>query len=387
MQTIKYDLIVVGGRVAGSISSFYASKEGLDVLMLEKNPEIGTPVQCAGGVSETFFKSMKIKPSPQFTCSRIMGARIHAPSGASFLTRDPIIKGYIVERKIFDKHLAILAAEQGTEIMLNTIAKDLIIKNGKVKGVIVKKDGQRFDIRSEIVIAADGIQSKIARKAGLNTRFKVDEICSCAQSEMVGVNVKKEIIEFYLGDRIAPGGYLWIFPKGDERANIGVGIRRRKWNTKSAQYYLKKFTSRLDATEIEFNIGAVPIGGPVKRTYTDGLMVVGDAAGQVDPLTGGGIHIAAECAKIAGETASEAIEEDRTDAEFLKRYEKRWYKSVGSNIKRSHKYRKILNQLNDEDLNNLVESLKGKELNLSKLSLLKLGKDYPKILKTLKEIL
>jgi len=146
---------------------------------------------------------------------------------------------------------------------------------------------------------------------------------------MVGVNIKKEIMELYFGNRTAPGGYFWAFPKGEERANIGVGIRRREWNAKSAQYYLKKFTSKLDATEIEFNIGAVPIGGPVKRAYTDGLMVVGDAAGQVDPLTGGGIHIAAKCAKIAGETALEAIEVGRTDAEFLKRYEKRWYRRVG----------------------------------------------------------
>ncbi|MBC7089309.1 MAG: NAD(P)/FAD-dependent oxidoreductase [Methanobacteriales archaeon] len=384
---MKYDLIVVGGRVAGSISSFHAAREGLDVLMVEKNPEIGTPVQCAGGVSDTFFKSMKIKPLAQFTCSRIRGACIHAPSGASFLTDDPIIKGYIVERKIFDKYLAIRAAEQGTEIMLNTIAKDLIIKDGKVGGVIVKKDGQTFDICSDIVIAADGIQSKIARKAGLDTRFRVDEICSCAQSEMVGVNIKKEIMELYFGNRTAPGGYLWVFPKGEERANIGVGIRRRKWNAKSAQYYLKRFTSKLDATEIEFNIGAVPIGGPVKRTYTDGLMVVGDAAGQVDPLTGGGIHIAAECAKIAGEIASEAIEMGRADAEFLKRYEKRWYKRVGANIKRSLKYRKILNQLTDEDINKLVESLEGGELNLFSTSLLRFVKDYRNILRILKEIL
>ncbi|BAW32263.1 MAG TPA: NAD(P)/FAD-dependent oxidoreductase [Methanothermobacter sp.] len=385
---MKYDLIVVGGRVAGSISSFYASKYGLKVLMIEKNPEIGVPVQCAGAVSDTFFKSMKIKPSSRFTCSKITGACIHAPSGASFLTRDPLITGYIVERKIFDKHLAIMAAEQGTDIMLNTIAKNLIIKDGRVTGVTVKKDGQIFDIHSDIVIAADGIQSKIARKAGLDTRFKADEICSCAQSEMVGVNIKKETMEFYLGNRTAPGGYLWIFPKGDERANIGVGIRRNEWNKKSAHYYLKKFTSKLDATEIEFNIGAVPLGGPIKKTYADGLLVVGDAAGQVDPLTGGGIHTAAECAKIASETVVEAIEKGRTDAKFLKEYEKRWYKKIGVNIERSLKYRKILDKLTDKDLNNLVESLKGKELNLtSKLSLLKLVKNYPDILKILKEIL
>ncbi|MBC7099914.1 hypothetical protein H5T52_12570 [Candidatus Bipolaricaulota bacterium] len=116
-------------------------------------------------------------------------------------------------------------------------------------------------------------------------------------------------------------------------------------------------------------------------------MVVGDAAGQVDPLTGGGIHIAAECAKIAGETASEAIEMGRADAEFLKRYEKRWYRRVGANIKRSLKYRKILNQLTDEDINKLVESLKGGELNLFSTSLLRLVKDYPNILRILKEIL
>ncbi|GAB4305952.1 MAG: NAD(P)/FAD-dependent oxidoreductase [Methanobacteriaceae archaeon] len=382
---MKYDVIVVGGRVAGSTSSFFASKKGLNVLMIEKRQEIGTPVQCAGATSYKTFETLQIKPSPKYVRSEIFGADLYSPEGKLAKLRGSVAEGLILERKIFDKELAIKSANAGTDIMLKTNVKDLIIEKKNVKGVIAKHLGKTIEIKSDLVIAADGLQSEIARKAGLNTTAKPLDICSCAQYEMVGLDIDPNYLKFYFGDKIAPGGYVWIFPKGENIANVGVGVRSQE-NT--AFYYLNKFASNLSAKPVELNIGGVPVAGPIEKTFTDGLIVVGDAAHQVDPITGGGIHIAAACGKIAGEVASDAIQKEDTSSNFLKKYEELWKEAVGRDINRSLKYRKALDNMNDNDLNILINYAQGKDVgSISKLSMIKLVKEYPQLIKILKDLL
>ena len=382
---MNYDVIVVGGRVSGSISSLYASKNGAKVLMIEKNQEIGTPVQCAGGVSDSFFKHMDIKPSSEYTLSRVEGATLYSPDGNKLSSKNKILKGRILERKNFDKNLAILSANEGTDIMLKTSVKGLITENGQVKGVVAKHLGKTLEISSKIVIAADGIESNIAKYYGINSQFKPQEVCSCAQFEIVGIDVDPTMMEFHFGQKIAPQGYAWVFPKGDNRANIGLGIRSSE---DTAYNYLKKFTNKIGGRTVEFNVGAVPVGGPIKKTYGNGIMVVGDAAGQVDPVTGGGIHISAKCAKIAGTVAAEAIQKDDFSERFLKNYEKEWKNQIGKDLQKSLRFRKIFDKLNDKDVNNLVKSAQNNNFNsISKLEMIKLVKGYPELLKLLRTIL
>jgi digeranylgeranylglycerophospholipid reductase len=382
---MNYDVVVVGGRVSGSIASMYASKNGANVLMIEKHQEIGTPVQCAGGVSDSFFEKIDIKPSSEYTLARVCGATIYSPDGNSVSSKNKILKGRVLERKNFDKNLAIQSANAGTEIMLKTTVKGLIRENGQVTGVVAKHLGKTIEIPTKIVIAADGIESNIAQSYGLESRFNPKDICSCAQFEMVGLDVDPEMMKFYFGQEIAPGGYAWIFPKGDDRANVGLGIRSSQG---TAYNYLQKFAEKLGGKKVEFNVGAVPVGGPIPKTYGNGLIVVGDAAGQVDPVTGGGIHVSAECAKIAGIVAAEAIQKEDYSEKSLKNYEKVWKKQVGKNLEKSLRFRKIFDKLDDEDINNLLKSAQNNNFDsISKLSILKLLKGYPELLKLLRSIL
>jgi digeranylgeranylglycerophospholipid reductase len=382
---MRYDVIVVGGRIGGSSSSLFASKNDLDVLMIEKRQEIGTPVQCAEATSYGTFDTLEIEPSKKYICSEISGVDLYAPDGNHVRTGGGKASGYVLERKLFDKNLAIESAKAGTDIMVKTTVKDLILKDGQVKGVVAKHLGETLEIKSDLVIAADGVESKIAKMAGLNTLNGPKDICSCAQYEMVGLNLDPNYMRFYFGEKVAPGGYLWIFPKGEGVANVGLGIRSSK---ETAYYYLKKFTSKLDATPVELNVGGVPVSGAIDKSYTDGLLVVGDAAGHVDPITGGGIHLTAICGRIAGEIAAEAINEANTSSKFLKKYEDLWRGKIGDDIKRSLKYRNVLDKLNDDDLNALAKFLQGRDVKkISTTSLLGLIKDYPKLVKVLKDIL
>jgi digeranylgeranylglycerophospholipid reductase len=384
-QGMKYDVVVVGGRIGGSTASLFASKNGLDVLMIEKRQEIGTPVQCAEATFCSTFQTLKMKPSPKYVCAEIYGGTIHSPDGNKARFEGKEVGGLILERKAFDKHLAIESARAGTEIMVKTQVTDLIRKDGKVRGVVAKHMGETMEIEAELVIAADGVESQIAPLAGLNTQRSPKDIGSCAQYEMVGMDVDPNNVEFYFGENIAPGGYLWVFPKGEGVANVGVGVKNSPHN---AYHYLQKFTSPLPATPVELNVGGVPLSGVVDKTYTDGFLLLGDAAGQVDPLSGGGIHTTVECAKIAGEIAAEALENDDTSARYLKRYEKRCTAAVGNNIKKSLKYRRIMDKLVDEDYNAITKFLKGHDLeSISKLSMMGLIRSHPNLLRLLKEVL
>ncbi|MBU4534560.1 MAG: NAD(P)/FAD-dependent oxidoreductase [Euryarchaeota archaeon] len=382
---MKYDVVVVGGRISGSIASLYASKQDVNVLMIEKNQEIGTPVQCAGGVTRSFFETLQMKPPQKLICSEIEGAILHAPDGEKFLTKNSLLQGYILERKMLDKALAIKSAEAGTDIMLKAQVKDLIIEKGQVKGVIVRHQGKLLEIPSKIVIGADGVESQVARMAGLHNGHNPQDLISCAQYEMVGLDIDPEILEFYFGFNKAPGGYVWIFPKGENRANVGLGVR---YGANSAIYYLNKFISHLKGKIVELNVGGVPIGGPLKKTYSHGVLLTGDAAGHVDPVTGGGMHLSAVCSSLAGKIAAEAVINENLSSSYLSRYEKEWKKRIGKNLQRSLKYRALFDNMDDEELNSLIKFLNTNDFkSLSTLSILKLAREYPKLFLVLKNIL
>lgn len=382
MGNMKYDVVVVGGRLAGSSSSLFASKGGLDVLMIEKRQEIGTPVQCAEATTNETFNILEMEPSKKYLCTNIEGVEFHAPNGKYFQVKGNNMYGFsegcVLERKIFDKELAIESAKSGTEIMVKTAVKDLIINDGHVCGVVAKHLGKTLDIKADIVIAADGIESNVARMAGLETVNKMGDIASCAQYEMVGLNIDPNYLQIHHGQNIAPGGYLWIFPKGNGVANVGLGVINAR---ETAYYYLNEFVKKLDATPVELNIGGVPLSGPMEKTFSSGLMVVGDAAGQVDPLNGAGIQNTVTCGRIAGEVAVESIENEDTSSKYLKKYEDLWRLIIGKNLEKSLKYQKIFQSLNDDDFNVLAEFLENRNIeSISKLSILKFLKNYPHLI-------
>ncbi len=385
MTKLRYDVVVVGARVGGSTSALFAAKSDVDVLMLEKRQEIGSPVQCAEGVTYNTFETLEIRPNEKYIRSRIKGANIHAPDGRCINYEGGVAEGLVLDRKIFDKELASEAARSGSDIMVKTAVKDLIIKDHKVCGVIAKHLGETIEVKADVVIAADGIESNMARMAGLKTIQSPTQICSCAQYEMVGVDVDPNYLEFYFGENVAPKGYVWIFPKGDGVANVGVGIRS---SDKTPLYYLDKFVSKLDATPVELNIGGVPVSGPIEKTYTDGLLVVGDAAGHVDPITGGGIHPTITCARIAGEVAAESVKNEDCSSNYLKNYEKLWKKEVGKGLSQSAKYRKMADKLSDKDMNSLAEFIENQDIeSISKIAALKFVGKNPNLMKLLTEIL
>jgi digeranylgeranylglycerophospholipid reductase len=189
---------------------------------------------------------------------------------------------------------------------------------------------------------------------------------------MSGTDIDQNFCYFYTGNEIAPSGYIWIFPKGNGMANVGIGIIGSRSGEKHAVDYLNDFIKNNypDAKILEIDMGGVPVCGSIERTIKNGLMLVGDAARQSDPVTGGGIINAMEAGKIAGEVAYDAISKNDVSVEALQEYEDRWRSSIGIDIDNSLIVKDIFVKFSDKEFNSLAHSLKG--VNFTSMSLLDL---------------
>jgi digeranylgeranylglycerophospholipid reductase len=361
---IKTDVLVIGAGPAGSSAAKHSTLGGAKVILMDKKSEIGTPKRCAEGVSKEGLNKLGIEPSRQWVTKEVTGVRMVSPNGTAVnLTEDKVKlpeAGYVLERKVFDKHMAMDAARAGAKIMVKTLATGLRREDGQVV-VTAESMGEEFEVKSKIIIAADGPESRVGRWAGLKTALKPKNMESCAQFEMSGVNMEEpDCIEFYFGS-VSPGGYAWIFPKGDDIANVGLGVLTTKTD-KSAYQHLLDFVENNPATQnaqpVELNIGGDPVGGLLKKLVVDNVLVTGDAAGMVNPLTGGGIISGMTGGLLAGKLAAKAIAESDFSQKRLKEYEKLCKEEIGESFQKYFKAKDYLLSLSDEELDSIATSFK-----------------------------
>jgi len=380
---IETDVLVIGAGPAGSTAAKHAANGGAKVLLMDKKSEIGAPKRCAEGVSNGGLESLGIEHNPRWITRELDGVRLIAPDGTNvWLTSDKVDlpeAGCILERKIFDKYMAMDAGRAGAEIKIKTLATSM---ERVEEGFLVDADcmGEKFQIHAKIVIAADGPESRVARWAGLKTAVKPKDMESAAQFEMAGVEMEdNNCIEFYFGS-VAPGGYAWIFPKGDDIANVGLGVLTTNTD-KTAYEHLLEFVKNCPATQnaqpVELNVGGDPVGGMPKKLVTDNLMVVGDAAGQVNPLTGGGIISGMTGGMIAGKVAAEAINEGDLSEKKLKEYEVTCRAEIGDSINKYLKVKDYMMTLNDDELNSIADAFKDSDF--EKISTAELVKKLVKV--------
>lgn len=389
----KTDVLVVGAGPSGSLAAREASKNGADVILIDLKSEIGAPKRCAEAVSEQGLIDLDIQPNPRWIARKSTGVRLVSPDQTSVWLDEDTIElpelGYVLERKVFDKHMAMDAARTGAKIMIKTRATGLERVDD---GIIVTADhmGEEIKIFAHIVIAADGPGSRIGRWAGLDCNTKFDNMESCVQYEMAGVEMENNnVIQLYFGS-VAPGGYTWIFPKGEDIANVGIGVLKTHTD-KTAIEHLDEFIKNCPETQhaqpVEINVGGDPVGGIIKERYGDNILVVGDAAGFVNPLTGGGINTALESGAYAGIVAAQAISDKNYSKKNLKEYAKLTDKNIGENYEKYRKAKEYLLSLSDEELNDIahefvkvdIEQISPKTLiklliKVSPKALLKLGK-------------
>ncbi len=266
---------------------------------------------------------------------------------------------------MFDKWLAEEAVRKGAEVRAKTIITKVIKENGKVCGVKGEFCGEKFEERCRVLIASDGVESGISRQAGLNTTCNPALMDSGAQFEMAGIDIENpKKIHLYFGNEIAPRGYCWVFPKGKDVANVGIGILGT--SNIPAIDYLKKFVKSREELKkgsiIEVNAGGIPVGGLMRKMTLDNFLAVGDAAHQVNPIHGGGIYEAQFAGRLAAEVVDEALRKGDTSEEQLERYNLEWWEKRGNALANVEKLRAVVEKLSDDDFNYLVNNLKGDDL-------------------------
>lgn len=351
----EYDIIVVGAGPAGSMAARFAAEQGVSVLMLEKDRDVGYPVRCGEAISKAGVEEF-VKVDPKWIATEINKFSLNAPDGSEVIIEFGDA-GYVLERRNFDYELARTAAQAGVEILTRVYVNDLLFDDGKVNGVKYEYKGEQKEVKSKIVIAADGVESRVGRWAGLKTVTDFRDMESAVQVTAANIPVDQNTLYFYFGQEVAPHGYFWIFPKGKNKANIGLGISGSANKKKYAQYYLDDFMNKHypNAPVLTSIAGGVPCSITLDKISAPGIMLVGDAARQVNPLSGGGIASGMIGGKIAGTIAGEAVKQNRL--EYILTYDKAWNDRLGKRHETFNRIKEGIYNFSDDKFNSIAHSI------------------------------
>ncbi|MGA1848118.1 MAG: NAD(P)/FAD-dependent oxidoreductase [Thermoplasmatota archaeon] len=393
---IRVDCLIIGAGPAGSVTAREVAKHGWSILLVEKRPEIGVPVRCGEGISKELLDMIGLERNGRYISSEMDGAKIISPNG-TVLTLGPEIAGpevgFVIERETFDQELARRAARAGARIWVRADAVSFERVDGKARVEIVHKN-EKKTVEAKVVVAADGFESLVARWAGIDTSLEPRDIDTCIQYEMVGIDTDERFTEFFIGRCYVPGGYVWCFPKGQGIANVGLGVNASLLEgIADPKRYLDGFIRsdpRFSKGRItEINGGGVSVSLPLEETVTDNLVIVGDAARMVDPLTGGGIYNGCYAAIQAGKTINEALEKGDFSKETLEPYEKRWRERLEMEMARNYLAKEKMLQVSDKTLDKIVAAIADYDLKeISTEELLKaLSSKYPEVMEELGNLL
>ncbi|MFC2066336.1 NAD(P)/FAD-dependent oxidoreductase [Chloroflexota bacterium] len=342
-------MAIVGGGPVGSYAAYKLAGMGHKVIVLERRKRTGEKVCCTGIIGLECVSYYGIEDD--VILRRVNSGRLFSPSGNLLrLWRDET-QACVLDRVAFDMTMAGRAQDKGAEYALDSPVRDIAVTADMVR-VDVSRRGVEVPIEARAVIIASGFGSKLTEKLGLGS---VGDFAVGAQTEVEAVGVDE--VEVYFGCEIAPGFFGWLVPISPRIARVGLLSRT------NPRFYLRKLLASLQAqgkivsSDVELAYGGIPLK-PLDRTYSERLMVVGDAAGQVKPTTGGGIYYGLLCADIAADVLSQALQDGDLSARRLFRYERGWKKRLGQELKIGYWARKLFERLSDKRIDRIFEIVK-----------------------------
>lgn len=355
------DVIIVGGGPAGLAASEKIAQENATVIVLEKSSQIGHPVHTTGG---SWIRDMRVLGIPEKLYHPVTRCRFVSPNNEVVISY-PQKEVCVMDVRGVYQFLAKKATIAGAHIKLKTAVLGPIIQDNYIKGVKARFNDKNLNLYSKIVIDASGVAAIIAQKTGLRgrlTRFGLG-----AEYELYAPTWNPEESVIILDERIAPCGYGWIVPCGENKVRVGIAIIRPDTdNMDNPKFYLDKLVQDNDKFKaffrntklIEYHFGAIPSAGVNKKFVGNGLMVVGDAAGQPFPLIGEGIRYAIYAGYLAADIAVEAIRKSDYSERFLSKYEKLWKKQYERNHKIAYAINKKIVTFSGEKWDRYLNYLK-----------------------------
>jgi digeranylgeranylglycerophospholipid reductase len=343
------DVAVIGGGPIGSRTALQLAKSGYRVNVLEKKARIGEKSCCSGIISRECATVYDIPP--EVILKQVNSANVYSPGGDCLHLYRPEIQACILDRGEFDRLLANRAAAAGAEYYLSTSVKNISFDSESVD-IEAETGGKTLHFKPKTVVIASGFNTRLTKQAGLvGTGYFVHG----AQIESTSNEIRE--VSVYFDQELAPGFFAWIIPTNQDRCLVGLLARSNPGS------YLKNWIALLESRGTIRNngssmrYGSIPLK-PLKRTYGDRFLVVGDAAGQVKPTTGGGIYFGMLCADIAADTINKAFVQGDFSAKIMASYEQSWHKILENELKNGYYARKLYERLSNNQINGLISTLK-----------------------------
>jgi digeranylgeranylglycerophospholipid reductase len=354
----EYDIAVVGGGPAGCFVAEQLALKGRHVAVFEEHRTIGEPVHCAGLVTQRVFDITKCSHTG-IVQNKINGAYIHSPAGSTLTLGGEKIHGLVINRQRFDETLSENAQTAGVELFTGYKVVSAKKQENHIT-LTIQKDEQTLIVRCNILIGADGPHSSIRKIFGFAHPI---EMLQGISAELSDTALDPRFVHIFVGRTIAPGFFAWIIPTNTQGTTARIGLCIGKQHKHPLQHYFTTLLRQplLQGTTVMKRFGGVIPLGPLKKTVDDHIMLVGDAAAQVKPTSGGGIYPGLFCATQCAIVAEEAVQKQQFDGEFLKHYHRKWAKEIGRELSLGMRFRKIFTSLTDEQLNKYLEKLNNKK--------------------------
>ncbi|MGD8708084.1 MAG: NAD(P)/FAD-dependent oxidoreductase [Nitrosopumilaceae archaeon] len=389
-KEFHYDVIIVGAGPAGSSAAYQAAKNGVKVALIEKEDSIAETVRTSG---VTWIKNIKEFGIPNNCFNPIKNYSFCSPNNEVTIS-DSVAQAAVLDVRKTYRWLAKEAEKQGAEVFVKTTVKDVIKnKQGDIEGVIATNPEGTVSFFAKIIIDASGFGSVVSKAMGFVRQWK--RFGAGAEYEVTAENVDSETWWLMVGQKYSPAGYAWIFPISDKVVRIGVGVGKPESSVDPTER-LKKLIdtkegpiSKLGKIKpIEFHYGLIPNDGVSRKSVYNNLILVGDTAGQANPLVLEGIRYAIKFGRVAGKVASDAIKSGKTDEVSLMPYEDTWRKQIESKIKTAGKVQDRWIGLSDEQWDkelDIIKELKPEEFldfikaDFGLSNMLKLATHHPKL--------
>ncbi len=340
------EVVIIGGGPVGT--TFAAQTASLTTVVVEEHERIGAPVQCTGLVHP---RVVEMAQAQSTVLNTISGFRLSFPGGRTMEVRSNETKAAVIDRGGFDRHCAERAEREGADILTDREFISFRREGRKMLLTLNGPDGLET-MTADLLVGADGYKSRVGEQAGIGP----------AKEHIRGVQVELEtrlddqsMVEILVGRNVAPGFFAWILPCGDV-TRVGLGVSQEG---EAPNHYLTALLKKrgLDKVERrEIVSGVIPIGPP-KKTYGENVLIVGDAAAQTKPVSGGGIYTGMRAARWAALTAVDAVEEGDLSAKRLSEYDDRWRADIGRELERGMMIRKVFTNLTDKKLDDVGRML------------------------------
>lgn len=351
MEELNFDVVVVGGGPAGSSAAHMAAKNGCTVALIEKEKEIAETVRTSG---VTWISDIKKFGIPEECYNPIKKFSFCSPKNSVKISGE-IAKAAVLDVRKTYRFLANRAKTSGSELFTSTNVTEVLKDGtGKCTGVIAKSDGKQIQFNSKVVIDASGFVSVIAKELGYVTQWK--KFGAGAEFEVKTEKLEHDNWWLMVGQEYSPAGYAWIFPTSKDTARIGVGIGKPDSDVDPTVRLNELLEKKLgpikdlgNIEKIEFHYGLIPNDGVSRKTVYDNLILVGDSAGQANPLVLEGIRYAIRFGEVAGQVAADAIKNGDTTEMSLSPYEKEWKRAIESKINSAGKVQNRWVGLTDDE--------------------------------------